>query len=106
MRKIGGYIRPWTAAEYLGIPLSEVQAMLETGELPGIKIDGQWRVPLDQLERWLDEDVSERDLRKLAGHLDVTTKEVDQFLKDATQSGSESEKLEAKKPNGIAKKKK
>jgi len=104
MRKIGGYIRPWTAAEYLGISLSEVQKMLESGELPGIKIDGQWRVPLDRLEKWLDEDVSERDLHKLAGHLDLAPQEVDSFLKDAMEDVSKSEL--PNKPNGIPKKKK
>jgi excisionase family DNA binding protein len=102
IRKVGGYIRPWTAAEYLGISLEEVQKMLESGELPGIKIDGQWRVSLQQLESWLDEEVSEKDLRKLAGHIDVSTKEIDSFLNETV---SEDQGADKKKSNGIAKKK-
>lgn len=81
MRKIGGYLKPWTAAQYLGIPLEEVEKMLESGELPGVKISGQWRVPIDQLERWLDEEVPPEELKKLAGHLkDVDAKKLSEFF--------------------------
>jgi len=91
VRRIGGYLKPWTAAQYLGIPLEEVEKMLESGELPGVKIGGQWRVPIDQLERWLDEEVSPDELRKLAEHLkDVDPKEIDAFLKEA-QEGTKTE---------------
>lgn len=88
MKKLGGYIRTWTAAEYLGIPLTELEKMLESGELPGVKFDGQWRVPLAELERWLDEEVSEREIKKLADHLDLEEKAVDEFLKAETEDES------------------
>ena len=82
-RKIGGYLRPLTVSQYLGIPLEEVQKMLESGELPGIKIQGQWRVPLEQLEQWLDEEVSPEELKKLATHLkDVDPEKVEQLLQE------------------------
>ncbi len=81
---MGGYLRPITVSQYLGIPLDEVQKMLESGELPGIKIRGQWRVPLEQLERWLDEEVSPDELRRLAAHLkDVDPQKVEEALKEA-----------------------
>ena len=86
MKKLGGYIRPWTASEYLGIPLEEVEKMLESGELPGVKFGGQWRVPLDQLENWLDEDVSENDIRQLADHIKVNEDRVDEFIADREDS--------------------
>jgi excisionase family DNA binding protein len=33
-------------AERLGVPVSRVQTWLATGQLPGLKISGQWRVPV------------------------------------------------------------
>ena len=88
-RKIGGYIRPTTAAHYLGVPVEEVHRMLESGELPGLKIDGQWRVPLDKLEQWLDEEVSPEELKKLAGHLkDVAPERVQKALEEETEGSS------------------
>jgi excisionase family DNA binding protein len=82
-RKIGGYIRPSTAAHYLGIPVEEVHEMLESGELPGLKIEGRWRVPLDKLEEWLDEEVSRVQLNRLAVHLkDVAPEKIEDVLKE------------------------
>jgi excisionase family DNA binding protein len=80
LKKLGGYLRTWTAAEYLGIPLAELEKMLESGEIPGVQFDGKWRVPLAELERWLDEEVSEKEIKDLAGHLDMEEKAVDEFL--------------------------
>lgn len=89
-RKIGGYIRPSTAAHYLGLPVEEVQEMLESGELPGLVIDGQWRVPLDKLEEWLDEEVSPEELKRLAVHLkDVDPAKIEDVLKGEIEEGPE-----------------
>jgi len=105
MRKIGGYLKPWTAAQYLGIPLEEVEKMLESGELPGVVIGGQWRVPIDQLERWLDEEVPPEELKKLAGHLkDVDEKKLSEFFEGVEKS--EKPQAEAKKERTQAKKSK
>lgn len=91
-RQIGGYLKPGTAAQYLGIPLEEVRSMLEQGELPGVVINGQWRVPIDQLERWLDEEVSSEELKKLARHLEgVGSQEVESFVQEASREGSDEE---------------
>ncbi len=91
MRRIGGYLRPATAAQYLGIPLEEVQKMLESGELPGVKIGSQWRVPLDELEKWLDEEVPPAELKKLAQRLKgVDPKKVEEFLKEQGSSSKKS----------------
>lgn len=89
MRQLGGYLKPWAVAQYLGIPLEEVEKMLESGELPGVKIGGLWRVPLEELERWLDEEVSQEELIRLSKHLkDVDPKKVDEFLQQATSKGA------------------
>ena len=101
MKQVGGYLKPWTAAQYLGIALDEVQAMLESGELPGIKIAGQWRVPLDQLEAWLDEEVSPQELKKLAVRVkDVNSKKLDKFFKEMRPTSKKAQKKgsQAKKP--------
>lgn len=93
MKQVGGYLKPITAAQYLGIPLEEVQAMIESGELPGIKIAGQWRIPLEELEKWLDEEVSPDDLKRLATHLkDVDSKKIRRFFQKTQEA--------AKKPKG------
>jgi len=90
MKCLGGYLKPWEAARYLGIPVEEVQKMLESGELPGVKIEGQWRIPLERLEAWLDEEVSQEELRKLAKHLkSVDPKKVESFLKEASKESSD-----------------
>jgi excisionase family DNA binding protein len=86
MRRLGGYLKPWAAARYLGIPVEEVQKMLESGELPGVKIEGQWRIPLERLEEWLDEEVSQEELKKLAEHIkSVDPKKVESFFEEASQ---------------------
>ena len=68
-RRLGGYLKPWEASRYLGIPFEEIYQLLQSDELPGVQIDGQWRVSLEKLEEWLDEDVSQKELKHLAGHL-------------------------------------
>ncbi|OGF56913.1 MAG: hypothetical protein A2Z21_07365 [Candidatus Fraserbacteria bacterium RBG_16_55_9] len=107
MNQVGGYLKPWIAAQYLGIPLEEVQAMLESGELPGIKIAGQWRVPLDQLEAWLDEEVSPQELKKLAGRMkDVNSKKVDKFFKEMQPKSKKPKEVKARTQKPRLKKKK
>lgn len=81
-RKIGGYLKLSTASRYLGIPVEEVEKMVESGELPALKIDGEWRVPLDRLEQWLDEEVPPEELQKLASHLkDVDPQKIEEVLR-------------------------
>ena len=100
MKQVGGYLKPVTAAQYLGIPLKEVQAMIESGELPGIKIAGQWRISLEELGKWLDEEVSTDDLKRLATHLkDVDSKKIGKFFQKTQK------KLKKSKPKPKATKK-
>ncbi|MDE3095799.1 MAG: helix-turn-helix domain-containing protein [Chloroflexota bacterium] len=44
----------------LGVSLSTVYEALRAGELPRIRVRGQWRIPCDRYERWRngDEDLS------------------------------------------------
>jgi excisionase family DNA binding protein len=79
----GGFLRPWQVSQYLGIPVEKVYEMMESGELPAEKIEGRWRVDLAKLEKWLDEDVSSTEIRKLAQHLNVPEEKVKEFLKEA-----------------------
>lgn len=75
-------MRPVDASRYLGISVTEIYKMLESGELPGVKIEGRWRIKIDELERWLDEEVSKEEVLKLAKHLDVKEEKVKEFLKE------------------------
>lgn len=82
MKKYFGYLRPREVAQYLGISLEEVEKMIKGGELPSTTIAGEVRVPWDQLETWLDEEVSERDLAKLSRHVkEVSKRDVERFVK-------------------------
>ncbi len=92
-RKIGGYLRPAAAARYLGIPVQEVEKMIESEELPRMKINGEWRVPVDQLEAWLDEEVSEAELKTLAQHIeDVDEEDVEEIVQEESQDEDSSSK--------------
>lgn len=84
--KRGGYLRPWEASRYLGIPIDEIYKMLEAGELPGEKVEGSWRIDLMRLERWLDEEVSQEELKKLAKRLKVSERKVKEFFEKAKES--------------------
>ena len=82
MKKYFGYLKPWEVSRYLGIAVEEVRTMIETGELPSTTIDGEVRVPWDQLEAWLDQEIDESQLSELGRHLeDVTQEDVDSFIK-------------------------
>lgn len=88
MKKYHGYLKPWEVARYLGLHLEEVLKMIEAQELPSTTINGELRVPWDQLEAWLDEEVDPQELRRLSEHLpDVDPEEVERFL-----SGQEEER--------------
>lgn len=92
-RKIGGYLRPSAAARYLGIPTEEIEKMIESEELPRVKINGEWRVPVDQLEQWLDEEVSEEELKELAGHIEgVDAADVGEIIEDQSEEEESSSK--------------
>lgn len=78
-----GFIKPIDASRYLGIPLSEIYAMLDAGELPGVKLGNRWRIRISALERWLDEEVSKEELSKLAKRLKgVDPKKLEEFLSE------------------------
>ncbi|HEY5595941.1 MAG TPA: excisionase family DNA-binding protein [Candidatus Bipolaricaulota bacterium] len=82
MKKYFGYLRPREVAQYLNIPLDEVEKMIKGGELPSTTIAGEVRVPWDQLETWLDEEVSEQELSKLSQHVkNVSEQDVKHFVK-------------------------
>lgn len=79
-KTLGGFLKPWQVSQYLGIPIEKVYSMLESGELPGEKIDGHWRVSLEKLEKWLDEEVAPGEIEKLAQNLNIEEKRVKEFF--------------------------
>ncbi|MCS6936802.1 MAG: helix-turn-helix domain-containing protein [Candidatus Bipolaricaulota bacterium] len=85
-KKLGGYLKPWQVSQYLGIPVEQVYAMLESQELPGEKIEGHWRVSLEKLEAWLDEEVPPQEIEKLAQRLNVSSEKVQEFFRKTRSS--------------------
>jgi len=61
----------WEAARYLSFPVDVVYEMLEEGELPGKKVEGRWRIDIEELEQWLDEEVTQEELDRLAKRLQI-----------------------------------
>lgn len=43
-------------AQYLSLPLTSVIEMLEAKQIPGVRIGGVWRVRLETLNSWIDDD--------------------------------------------------
>ena len=98
MKKYYGYLKLWEVSRYLGIPLAEIEDMVEQGELPSTTVDGTTRVPWDQLEAWLDEDVDEDALDRLGKRLDADEKSVKGFLGGKTKKPKEAKKAKAGRP--------
>lgn len=65
----GKFLGVWEAARYLDFPVDLVYEMLERQELPGSKVEGRWRVHIEELDRWLDEEVPQEELEKLSSYL-------------------------------------
>jgi len=42
------------AAAFLKVKSSLVYRLLNSGEMPGIRVGGVWRISRSQLERWLE----------------------------------------------------
>ncbi|MFQ6090030.1 MAG: helix-turn-helix domain-containing protein [Candidatus Bipolaricaulia bacterium] len=81
MVRYDGFIKPSEASRYLGIPIGEIYKMLEAGELPGVRLGNRWRIRISALERWLDEEVSQEELSRLAKRLgDVDPKKLKEFF--------------------------
>lgn len=43
------------AAEVLGVEPREVVDLVDSGSLPGIRVAGGWRIELEVLQSWIDE---------------------------------------------------
>lgn len=93
MRKVEAFMKPWQVSKYLGITIEEVYNMLESGELPGTKIEERWRIRRTKLEKWLDEEVSEEDLIKLSKSIkEVDQEEVEEFIQKAKEKSEHGDK--------------
>jgi len=86
MRKFHGYLKPWEVSTYLGIPVEEIRAMIDSGELPSTTVNGEARIPWDRLEQWLDEEVDPDALTDLSRRLrDVDPDQVQAFIEGAEE---------------------
>lgn len=48
-------LRPAEAGDALGFSRSKIYEMLAAGEIPSIKVAGQFRIPVKALEKWIAE---------------------------------------------------
>ena len=46
--------RPAEAAEAIGVSRSRVYELINSGEIPSIKVGGVKRVPVDRLREWVE----------------------------------------------------
>lgn len=86
----GKFLGVWEAARYLDFPVDLVYDMLEQGELPGSKVEGRWRVRLEELDSWLDEEAPPEELEKLFSYLqqiNASQQEVQEFSEHSIQQG-------------------
>jgi excisionase family DNA binding protein len=84
MRTVEIFLKPWQVSDYLGIPIDEIYNMLEEKELPGMIIDGSWRIRKTDLEKWLDEDITEKDVKALSKRIEkVDKKKVHEYIDKA-----------------------
>lgn len=49
-------LTPEEVAEYLRIPVRTLRYWLREGRLKGVKVGTQWRIPEEELERFLGEE--------------------------------------------------
>ena len=45
--------RPAEGAKMLGISRSKIYEMLNAGDLPCLRLGKTWRIPIDELRRWI-----------------------------------------------------
>ena len=73
-------IKVEAAAQLLGLSRSRVYALIAAGELPSCLVGGSRRIPMRQLEAWLDQQVknatSPASGAELDGPRDLDTQEV------------------------------
>lgn len=69
MGKARGFLSPLQVAQYTGMEVETIYSLMEDGQLDAMEINGQKRVRRSELDRWLDEEVSPKQLLKLAGRM-------------------------------------
>lgn len=83
----GKFLGLWAASRYLGISVDIVYKMLKRGELPGKKVEGRWRISLEELDRWLDEEIPQEELEKLSKRLQIDQQQMQESLEQASDQG-------------------
>ena len=53
-------LRPQEAGDALGVSRSKAYELIARGEIPSIRIGGSVRVPLEALNAWISQQLSER----------------------------------------------
>ena len=51
--------RPAEAAEAIGVSRSRMYELIDSGDIPSIRIGGTLRVPVDELRRWVEQKLAE-----------------------------------------------
>jgi excisionase family DNA binding protein len=74
-RSTESFLAPWQAADYAGLTIDAIYALLASGELTGEQTNGRWRIRTSVLDTWLDTDVSPEELEQLVGHMPARTAE-------------------------------
>jgi len=58
-------LRPKQLAEYLQLSQRTVYRLLERGDIPGVKVGGQWRFRRTAVDEWLDLSIQRLDAASL-----------------------------------------
>jgi len=86
MRSREVFFSPWQAADYAGLKIDALYEFLESGEVPGDKVDGRWRVRKSVLDVWLDAEVSPEELEKLTSKMSrLSEEQARQILQQAQE---------------------
>lgn len=53
LRQYADYLTPEQAADILGVSVGAVYRRLQSGDLAGFQLGRQWRIPPDEIEKFL-----------------------------------------------------
>ena len=59
------FFSPWQAADYAGLKLEALQAMIASGEIQAEEFNGTLKIRQSTLDQWLDAEVPQEELDRL-----------------------------------------
>jgi len=57
IQQYGDYLTPESAAEILELSIGTIYRRLASGDLAGFQIGRQWRIPISELEKFLEREI-------------------------------------------------